>query len=220
MKIAISNLKGGVGKSTISQNLAVCFAHMGFKTCLVDTDTNQNSLAWSGVRPDSLPSITVVGATDTKALGKTVDNLHKDYEVVIIDGTPSLSEMTTRIIIAADLLIIPILPSAHDFRAMQPFFERYAQAKEFRGDIPAFFLINQFSPAANVYKRMSEAIKNLEIEVLETVIHRRAAYAETAIDGKGVYESPDVKARDEMVRLTRELLEKAEKLGLIQPQEA
>ena len=218
MKIAISNLKGGVGKSTLSQNLAVCFAHMGFKTCLVDTDTNQNSLAWSGVRPDALPSVTVVGATDPKALGKAVDNLHRDYDAVIIDGTPSLSEMTTRIIIAADLLLIPILPSAHDFRAMQPFFERLDQAREFRGEIPAFFIINQYSANANVYKRMAEAIRGLGIEVLETAVHRRAIYAETAIDGKGAYEGSDPKARDEMIRLTREVLDKAAIFNLIKAQ--
>ena len=70
MKIGVSNLKGGVGKTTISQNLAVCFAQMGFKTCIVDTDENQNSLAWSGVRPAELPPITVVGITDVMALAK------------------------------------------------------------------------------------------------------------------------------------------------------
>lgn len=215
MKIAVSNLKGGVGKTTISQNLAVCFAHMGFKTCIVDTDANQNSLAWSGVRSEDLPSITVVGATDAKALGKTVDNLHRDYEVVIIDGTPSLSEMTTRIIITSDILVIPILPSAHDFRAMSPFFERYEQAKEFRGEIPAFFLVNQYSPQANVYKAMRESIGTFGVEVLKTTVAKRAAYVETAIDGKGVFESNDPKAREEMVSLTRELLTKAEQLKLI-----
>jgi chromosome partitioning protein len=215
MKIAVSNLKGGVGKTTIAQNLAVCFAHMGFKTCIVDTDTNQNSLAWSGVRDDGLPNITVVGSTDAKALGKTVDNMHKDYEVVIIDGTPSLSEMTTRIILACDVLIIPILPSAHDFRAMTPFFERLEQAKEFREGIPAYFLINQFSPTVNIYKGMRQAIEGFGIEVLETALNKRAAYVETALEGKGVYESADSKAKEEMVKLTREILEKANNHGFI-----
>ena len=215
MKIGITNLKGGVGKTTISQNLAVCFAHMGFKTCIVDTDTNQNSLAWCGVRDESLPNITVVGATDAKALGKTVENMHRDYEIVIIDGTPSLSEMTTRIILSSDLLIIPILPSAHDFRAMQPFFERYEQAREFREDIPAYFLINQFSSNANIYKGMRTAIEGFGLEVLTSNVNKRAAYVETALDGRGVYESSDNKAKDEIVKLTSEILEKAKDLKLV-----
>lgn len=215
MKIGITNLKGGVGKTTITQNLAVCFAHMGFKTCIVDTDANQNSLAWSGVREDDLPSITVVGGTDAKALGKTVENLHRDYDVVLIDGTPSLSEMTTRIILSSDLLIIPILPSAHDFRAMQPFFQRYEQAREFRAEIPAYFLLNQYSASINIYKGMRDAIGGFGIEILDSTLNKRAAYVETALDGRGVYEGSDVKAKEEIVKLTTEILDKAKILGFI-----
>ena len=215
MKIGVTNLKGGVGKTTIAQNLAVCFAHMGFKTCLVDTDTNQNSLAWCGVRDESLPNVTIIGATDAKALSKTVENMNKDYEIVVIDGTPSLSEMTTRIIISSDLLIIPILPSAHDFRAMHPFFERLNQAKEFKPNIPAYFLINQFSPTVNIYKGMRQAIEGFGLDVLKSTLNKRAVYIETALEGKGVYESSDNKAKEEIINLTKEILDKAQENGLI-----
>jgi chromosome partitioning protein len=216
MKIGITNLKGGVGKTTIAQNLAVCFAHMGFKTCIVDTDENQNSLVWSGVRSSDLPDIMVVGVIDINALPKTVDKLHRDYDVVIIDGTPSLSEMATGIIIASDILIIPILPSAHDYRAMIPFFKRYDQAQMLKGEIPAYFLINQYSTNANVYKRMKEVIEGFKIDVLKTVLGKRAVYVETAIDGKGVYESTDFKAKEEIVNLTKEILNIAEINNIIQ----
>jgi len=94
MRIGITNLKGGVGKTTISINLAVCFAHMGYRVCIVDTDTNQSSLKWYGARDESLPEVLAIGATDAKALNKAVDKLHKDHDIIIIDGTPSLSETT------------------------------------------------------------------------------------------------------------------------------
>ena len=219
MKIAVSNLKGGVGKTTVAQNLAVCFAHMGFKTCIIDTDTNQNSLAWSGVRDESLPNITVVGCTDAKALTKTTESMNKDYEIAIIDGTPSLSEMTTRIILSCDLLLIPILPSAHDYRAMTGFLERYEQAKEFRADIPAYFLINQFAPNINIYKGMKEAISSFSVATLDAALHKRASYVETALEGKGVYESMDAKAKQEIIHLTLEIIEKAKQHGFMKTQE-
>ena len=215
MRIGITNLKGGVGKTTVSQNLAVCFAHMGFKTCIVDTDENQNSLVWSGVRSSDFPDIMVVGVIDINALPKTVDKLHRDYDIVIIDGTPSLSEMATGIIVSSDILIIPILPSAHDYRAMAPFFKRYQQATALKGEIPAYFLINQYSSNGNIYKRMKEVIEGFKIGVLKSVLAKRVAYLETAVDGKGVYESNDMKAKEEMVNLTREVVEIAKINNLI-----
>lgn len=215
MIIGVSNLKGGVGKTTIAQNLAVCFAHMGFKTCIVDTDTNSNSLSWSAAREEELPSITVVGSTEPKAIGKMVRDMHKDYEVIVIDGTPSLSEMTTRIILASDMLLIPLLPSAHDLRAMALFFERYEQAKEVKEDIPAYFILNQYNANINVHRGMKEAAENFGLEVLKSAINKRAAYVETALEGKGVFESTDSKAKEEIINLTTEVLEKAKLLQLI-----
>ncbi|MEM9886365.1 MAG: ParA family protein [Bacteroidota bacterium] len=217
MKIGISNLKGGVGKTTITQNLAVCFAHINYKVCIVDTDTNQNSLSWYGARDEELPEVTVVGATDSRALNKTVDSLHKDYDIILIDGTPNLSEMTTRIILASDILIIPIRPGAHDFRTMEEFFSRYAQAKEFRDDIPAYFLLNEYSAKKNVHQGIRSMLENeFEIPILETTLKTRVAYAETSITGTGVYESADTKAKNEAISLTNEILEIAEQFQFVQ----
>src|SRR4028119_2268806 len=135
MKIGITNLKGGVGKTTLSINLAVCFAHMGYKVCIVDTDTNQNSLQWYGAREEALPQVLAVGTTDPKALTKTVDTLNTQYDIIIMDGTPDLSEMNTRVMMSSDLLIIPIRPGANDFRAMGEYIRRLEQVKELRENL-------------------------------------------------------------------------------------
>jgi chromosome partitioning protein len=145
MKIGITNLKGGVGKSTITQNLAVCFAHLGYKVVIVDTDTNQNSLAWYGARDEDLPNVNVVGVSESEALSKSIENLHQDYDIVLIDGTPNLSKMATRIILVSDILIIPIRPSGQDFRTMDEFFKRLDEAKAFRENIPTYMVLNEFS---------------------------------------------------------------------------
>lgn len=215
MKIGISNLKGGVGKTTVSQNLAVGLAHVGYKVCIVDTDRNQNSVSWVGERSGELPSILAVGVTDTKALNKMADQLEADHDFIIIDGTPSLSEMTTRIILSSDLLIIPILPSGHDIRSMQIFFERYEQAKEFRENIPAYFFINQYSETIKLHQSTKELLDDFGIGIMETKFNRRVAYAETSITGQGVYEYSDEKAKAEVTALTKEVLEIAKKLGYL-----
>ena len=220
MKIGITNLKGGVGKTTISINLAVCFAHMGYKVCIVDTDTNQTSSKWFGARDEGLPQVLVLGATDAKALNKAVDQLYKDHDIIIIDGTPSLSEMTTRIILSSDLLIIPIRPGAHDFRTMDEFFTRYALVKETKGDIPIYFLLNEFSDRINVHRTVKDTLKkHYGIPLLKTLIKSRTAYTESSLMGTGVFEHSDNLAKAEMVSLTKEILNLAEKISPLETQE-
>jgi len=215
MKIGVTNLKGGVGKTTVAQNLAVCLAHMDYKVCIVDTDRNQNSLEWSGVREEPLPSILVVGVIDAKALTKNVDQLEKDHDFVIIDGTPSLSEITTRIILASDLLLIPILASAHDIRAIRQFYERYEQAKEFRDEIPAHFFINQFSPKFIIHQSIKEMLAEYGLPIMDSTFKERVSYIESAVEGKGVYEMKDAKAKVEVVEFTKEVLSIAEANGFL-----
>lgn len=219
MIIAITNLKGGVGKSTITQNLAVCLAHMEYKVCIVDTDENQNSMSWNGARDESLPNITVVGATEQKGFSKAVKSLHLDYEVVLVDGTPSLSEMTTSIIINADLIIIPLRPSAQDFRTMDKFLARYNDAVAIKGDIPAYFLLNEYDDRKIIHRGIRETLEdNYDLPFMNFQIGSRTIYNEASVEGMGVYEATgdsSDKARQEMVKLTNEVLEKASALKLV-----
>lgn len=49
--IVIANPKGGVGKSTLSTNLAGYFVNRGYTALLGDIDRQQSSRAWLGIRP-------------------------------------------------------------------------------------------------------------------------------------------------------------------------
>lgn len=205
MIISVTSLKGGVGKSTIAQNLAVCFAHAGYKICIVDVDTNQSALRWSGQRDEDLPAVPVYVLPDGVELAKNVKHLNESHEIVLIDGTPSLSQVTSKIILLADLLIIPIQPSGLDIWATEKFLERYKDAEvQKEAKIPAHFLINQ-NQSTNLSREVKEILEQTDIPVFKSSLRTRIAYREAVIKGLGVFEYKDEKAKQEVADLFKEL---------------
>lgn len=205
MIISVTSLKGGVGKSTVTQNLAVCFAQSGYKVCIADADTNQSALRWSSLRDENLPPIPAFG-TPEKTLSANIKQLAKDYEIVIIDGTPTLDKITSKIIVLADLLLIPILPSGLDIWATEQFLQRYEDAQiEKETSIPARFILNRYKPNTNLGKEVKEVLQDSSIGVCESTLKDRTAYAEAVIKGLGVYEYKDEKAKTEFVQLYNEI---------------
>ncbi len=211
MVISVTNLKGGVGKTTIATNLAVCLAYQGYDVCIVDTDLGQqSSMEWSGNRSADLKAIPVFGV-NVKQLNKEVDELKKRYNIVVIDGTPHLSELADRTILASNILLIPLTPSVYDFRGFEGFLQRYEQIKNIKvssgSTTDAFVILNRVVPNTNVSKDIQEAVEAYDIHMLKTKLVSRISYVDTASEGKGVVEYKDKKAKEEMEELTKEVLE-------------
>jgi chromosome partitioning protein len=209
MIITIASLKGGVGKSTVALNLAVTFSYMGNRVALIDTDTNESCRFWAADREEynsQLPYVFVSSVSDGRQLTSILRGLTQNYDLIIIDGTPSLNETTSRIILACDLLIIPLKPGAMDIRATQKFIERYDQSVQLKGeDIPAYILLNQFREGLNISRKTVNLLEESNIEVLRSRLVLRTAYADSVELGLGVYEYSDLNAKQEIIDLTNEI---------------
>ena len=209
--VSVTSLKGGVGKDTIVQNLAVCMAHQGYEVVIADADTNQSSIRWSGFRDSELPKVTVVGFSDHKALSKNVPVLSEKFDVVLISGTPALNETASKIILLCDLLLIPVLPSPIDIWATEKFINSYELAVDLKGsDIPAFFVLNQYDSRTSLSKETEELLKETGVKSLDTKLNNRVVYKEASLIGQGVYEGNNLKAKEEVINLTNELITKLE----------
>lgn len=213
MIVSITNLKGGVGKSTLTQNLAVALSKKGINLCIADTDFEQKtSVKWSGVRSqmgEELNEIPVFLINPDSISDQVLNKLGKNYDLVLIDGTPALTELTTRIIIISDVVITPILASATDVWALDTFLNRYREAKitkeSMGGNVELAVVLNKFNSRINLDRDIGEAVNDLGIRVLETQLSTRVAYKEATVQGLGVVEMGDRKAKKEIEKLTEEI---------------
>lgn len=126
--IVVANPKGGVGKSTLSTNLAGYFASQGEWIALADMDRQQSSHAWLSLRPPALPPIET-WAVDLENPAKPPRGL----EHAVIDTPAGLHGNRLNIALdLADKVIVPLQPSMFDILATQDFLERLAKEKAVR----------------------------------------------------------------------------------------
>ncbi|MEM9991048.1 MAG: AAA family ATPase [Bacteroidota bacterium] len=206
MKIGITSLKGGVGKSQLSMNLAVFFAHEGYSVAIIDSDTNQTCSQWSGLRAEDLPDVMVAGMTDPKQIRRNIGKLEESFDIVIIDGVPALSQMASTIILLSDLLLIPLIASPADLWATEKFLDRFDEARTLKGeDIPSYFVYNLHNERLNLTKEVAEVINEYDIQALKGSMRNRVAYRECVAVGKGVLEYKDEKAKAELQAIGKEV---------------
>ena len=206
MIIAVSNQKGGVGKSTVAVNLATCFAADSKDVLLVDADDQGSALDWKAERPDILPPV--------QAVGLPVDNLHKEiasladrYEVVIIDGGGRITRTARAAVVAADLVVVPTLPSRPDIVSTEDFFEKVIDVARTFKDLQAVVLLNQVQ-GGTVMSRRSQIYMQAAQPTFAAVLHQYVAYREAFALGQSVIEYDAAsKAASEMLAFYHELLE-------------
>lgn len=209
MIISVINLKGGVGKTTIAVNLSVALAHRGKKVCIIDTDKEQlSAVKWSGQRDDDKINIPVIAVGDK--LLREAQTHAKNFDVVILDGSPQLGELANSTLIASDIVLVPVANSVLEFWSMDNFAARFKQAKELKegigGTVQGFVIFNRYSEKQTLSKEMKEAIKQFpEFGIFDTTIADRIAYKQAMIEGLGVVEYKDAKAKKEIEDLADEV---------------
>lgn len=215
MIIGVTTTKGGAGKTTITINVAVALKSRGYDVCIIDADEGQfSALKWASYRDDHRPHIAVLRVQKDK-LNREALELAKKYDVVLIDGRPTLSEVGDRIVMASDMVIIPIMPSAFDLESFQEYIPRYQQVKELKqeigGDVTAYALLNGLVSTSNISQEVQEAVKQIadmheDVFLFKSQLMRRVSYGSSPTNGVGVIEEQDKKATEEVEALTDELI--------------
>jgi chromosome partitioning protein len=115
--IVVANPKGGVGKTTLSTNLAGYLATRGRAVMLGDADRQQSSRTWLALRPAGLPAITSWEAGPGEIVRPPKGTTH-----IVLDTPAGLhGKRLDQVMKLADKVLIPLQPSIFDIHATHQF---------------------------------------------------------------------------------------------------
>ena len=182
--ISVLSHKGGVGKTTLTVNLAVCAARQGLKVLILDMDKQGSSRFWASVRDPDLPPVEVF-ALDPAELQGALPDIHKSgYQVILIDAPPHYDPGSETIATISDYLLIPSQPSAVDIHAI----DKTLALADHLGK-PADIVLNNCPHAGTITQDAIHLIfKELEFPLVPHLLHHRIAVSKAFGLGQGVVE--------------------------------
>jgi len=209
-KIACISQKGGVGKSTIANLLAVEGQKRGWKTILADMDTSQGSSAeWAELRETNklLPEIATYLF---KSVQTALQHAKKSKaDLVIFDGVPHANYMTYEIAKTSDLVIIPTSTSVLDLNPQIKLAHELLDYRLNKKNIR--FILSRVTGTENEINEARAYLKKTGYEILDSYIPDKTAFRRCAIEGKAISEVSFPSLKQRIKEITTSLLDEITK---------
>ena len=181
--IAVSNPKGGAGKSTTTLLLATYLAQSGASVCVLDADPNQPIMDWK-TNGNSKTKMQVVGGVKESNLMEILELQTQQFVFIDLEGTASV--LVSRSIAMADFVIIPVQASAVDVRQAGKAIravrdeEKVAQRSNASRRIPYRVLMTRTpapgAPVSSVQRQLEAEIESAGIPRFRTSLAERLAF--------------------------------------------
>ena len=202
--VAIVNQKGGTGKTTLSTNLAWVLAEKN-SVLLLDADPQASSRNWAADDTPTPENLTVTAALNGNVLPSVRAN-RRDYDWIIIDGPPGISDASADAVRTADVVLIPAKPSPLDVWAAADIVDAiHARQESSNGAPRAAFVITMSQPRTKLGRKIDAALADMGLPVLQARTTQRVAYPTAIDEGNAVTAGRDQTARNEILAIKGEL---------------
>lgn len=177
--IVMASPKGGVGKSTCAVLLATEFAAMGAEVTVLDCDPNRSLTRWaSHGLPDRITLHSDVGRAEVVPTIKAADG---DGRIVVVDLEGVASQLVSRAISQADLVIVPMQATALDAEIGSEALALVREEEEALGrEIPHAVVLTKTSAAvrSRVQRDLELQLEEAGIDIIRPPLVARAAFSE------------------------------------------
>ncbi len=193
---SVANLKGGVGKSTTTINLATAAQKSGIQTWIIDVDPDQQAAAkWSDSRTTIHPP--VLSAVYSRLPQSIAEAERGGAELIFIDTAAFEQKILAASIQVANLILIPCRPTAQDVQYLTATTDIVAAYQK-----PAAIVLNQVEPRLPETDQARSLITKLGLALAPMSLSKAVAYQRAIAAGLGVTEfEPTGKASQEIASL-------------------
>lgn len=127
-----------------------------------------------------------------------------DYDVIIIDIPPYLSNKLPEILKISDFVLVPTKAGIFDIMAIRATIGLIKEAQKVNKNIQAGIVFNMVKSKSSITKEMRQLLLEYDIPVLNSVISDKVSYIRSLITG-GILSSKDYNTKGEMTSLVNEL---------------
>jgi chromosome partitioning protein len=177
--VAVLNLKGGCGKSTIAVNLACELAATGDSVLLLDNDAQGTASHWSshGLLPVHSEFLPLENEEDGEHLVRSAAAAKARY--VILDAPAHVGAAALAAGKIADLVLVPVTASGVDLVATQTVVDLIRQARQLRhSDTPKCLIVpSKIDRRTDAGRRIDEQVQRFG-ESVGPAIHQRTAFVD------------------------------------------
>lgn len=204
MRIAVVNLKGGVGKTTSAVHLAAALAAHG-STLLVDTDPQQSAAAWARLAGETgaLP-FDVLGDLVTSEVADGLEAAEEElggHEFIVIDTPPASAPIVAGALAAAEVALVPVGPTLMEVDRIGPTVQLVADVHAQGHPLDLQVLMVRVRARTRAARVVRAALADqLELPVLRAEV----PLSEAAAQAFG--ETPELERTAPYARVARELL--------------